>query len=97
MGVITYILLCGFPPFASESNDQDELFDQILSGKFEFAQPFWHGVSIEAKNLICYMLRVDAAERYSADDVVSHAWIQVGSALPASPCIHIPTSQFDRH
>ncbi|CAJ1099243.1 serine/threonine-protein kinase DCLK1-like [Octopus vulgaris] len=44
-GVITYILLCGFPPFVSPSNNQEELFDKILSGHFEFISPFWDVVS----------------------------------------------------
>ncbi|KAK6322978.1 hypothetical protein J4Q44_G00053170 [Coregonus suidteri] len=38
-GVITYVLLCGFPPFRSENNDQEELLDQILRGKLEFPPP----------------------------------------------------------
>ncbi|XP_030782293.1 serine/threonine-protein kinase DCLK2-like, partial [Rhinopithecus roxellana] len=46
-GVITYILLCGFPPFRSENNLQEDLFDQILAGKLEFPAPYWdkhHGL-----------------------------------------------------
>ncbi|KAH8025740.1 hypothetical protein HPB51_011071 [Rhipicephalus microplus] len=49
MGVITYILLCGFPPFVSQTNNQDELFDQILSGRFEFMAPYWDGISALAQ------------------------------------------------
>ncbi|CAJ1099330.1 DCLK2 kinase [Octopus vulgaris] len=48
-GVITYILLCGFPSFVSPSNNQEELFDKILSGDFEFISPFWDEVSSSAK------------------------------------------------
>ncbi|KAM7376966.1 hypothetical protein PAMA_013649 [Pampus argenteus] len=49
-GVITYILLCGFPPFRSENNVQEELFDQILKGKLEFPSPDWDTVSLPAKD-----------------------------------------------
>ncbi|KAH6935331.1 hypothetical protein HPB50_005213 [Hyalomma asiaticum] len=49
MGVITYILLCGFPPFVSQTNNQDELFDQILGGRFEFMTPYWDGISASAQ------------------------------------------------
>uniref|UniRef100_A0A673VQP4 Serine/threonine-protein kinase DCLK2 n=1 Tax=Salmo trutta TaxID=8032 RepID=A0A673VQP4_SALTR len=45
-GVIAYILLCGFPPFRSENNIQEELFDQILRGKLEFPSPDWDTVSL---------------------------------------------------
>uniref|UniRef100_A0AAQ5Z6G3 Serine/threonine-protein kinase DCLK2 n=1 Tax=Amphiprion ocellaris TaxID=80972 RepID=A0AAQ5Z6G3_AMPOC len=51
-GVITYILLCGFPPFRSENNVQEELFDQILRGKLEFPSPDWDTISLPAKMLI---------------------------------------------
>lgn len=40
-GIILYILLCGFPPFVSTDNQQEPLFDAILSGVFEFPEPYW--------------------------------------------------------
>lgn len=40
-GIILYILLCGFPPFVSPDNQQEPLFDAILSGIFEFPEPYW--------------------------------------------------------
>lgn len=48
-GVITYILLCGFPPFRSERNQQDELFEQIMLGKLEFPAPYWDNIGVTAK------------------------------------------------
>lgn len=76
-GVITYILLCGFPPFANEDNDQDLLFDQILSGSFEFTQPFWDTISDSAKELITEMLEVDPNRRITAAQVIDHRWVAV--------------------
>uniref|UniRef100_A0AAZ3RGX4 Serine/threonine-protein kinase DCLK2 n=1 Tax=Oncorhynchus tshawytscha TaxID=74940 RepID=A0AAZ3RGX4_ONCTS len=77
-GVITYILLCGFPPFRSENNIQEELFDQILKGELEFPSPDWDTVSLPAKMLIGQMLQVNADIRYSAEEVLSHPWVTVG-------------------
>lgn len=74
-GVITYILLCGFPPFVSTDNNQEELFDKILEGKFEFLSPFWDDVSSSAKDLITHVLQVDPEVRYSAADVLKHPWV----------------------
>ncbi|XP_045567540.1 LOW QUALITY PROTEIN: serine/threonine-protein kinase DCLK2 [Salmo salar] len=74
-GVIAYILLCGFPPFRSENNIQEELFDQILRGKLEFPSPDWDTVSLPAKMLIGEMLQVNADIRYSAEEVLSHPWV----------------------
>ncbi|XP_077558992.1 serine/threonine-protein kinase DCLK1-like isoform X2 [Haemaphysalis longicornis] len=76
MGVITYILLCGFPPFVSQSNNQDELFDQILGGRFEFMSPYWDGISASAQELIRGMLQVDVMQRLTAGQVLQHPWLQ---------------------
>ncbi|XP_003459236.1 serine/threonine-protein kinase DCLK2 isoform X1 [Oreochromis niloticus] len=74
-GVITYILLCGFPPFRSENNVQEELFDQILRGKLEFPSPDWDTISLPAKMLISQMLQVNVDARFTADEVLSHPWV----------------------
>lgn len=74
-GVITYILLCGFPPFASADNNQEELFDRILSGNFEFIASYWDGISELACQLIAAMLQVDPEARFTAEDILSHPWV----------------------
>ncbi|KAG5260648.1 hypothetical protein AALO_G00294900 [Alosa alosa] len=74
-GVITYILLCGFPPFRSERNQQDELFQKILEGRLEFPTPYWDSISSSAKDLIGRMLQVNVGNRYSAEEVLSHPWV----------------------
>jgi len=75
VGVILYILLCGYPPFSSRTNNQEELFDQILSGLFEFNSPDWDEVSYPAKELISWSLVVDPLQRYSAKEILQHPWI----------------------
>ncbi|XP_034146948.1 serine/threonine-protein kinase DCLK2 isoform X2 [Esox lucius] len=74
-GVITYILLCGFPPFRSESNLQEDLFDQILVGRLDFPSPHWDNVTDSAKELIGRMVQVNVEARYTAQDVLSHPWV----------------------
>uniref|UniRef100_A0A4W6EUG0 Serine/threonine-protein kinase DCLK2 n=1 Tax=Lates calcarifer TaxID=8187 RepID=A0A4W6EUG0_LATCA len=74
-GVITYILLCGFPPFRSESNLQEDLFDQILLGRLDFPSPYWDNITDSAKELIGKMLQVNVEARYTAQDVLSHPWV----------------------
>ncbi|XP_029931811.1 serine/threonine-protein kinase DCLK2-like [Myripristis murdjan] len=83
-GVITYILLCGFPPFRSENNVQEELFDQILRGKLEFPSPDWDNVSLPAKMLIGQMLQVNVDARYTAEEVLSHPWVTDEAPLEAN-------------
>ncbi|KAJ3589728.1 hypothetical protein NHX12_010571 [Muraenolepis orangiensis] len=74
-GVITYILLCGFPPFRGSIEDQEVLFDQILMGQLEFPLPYWDHVSDTAKELIRSMLEVEAEQRYTALQVLEHPWV----------------------
>ncbi|XP_030643779.1 serine/threonine-protein kinase DCLK2 isoform X1 [Chanos chanos] len=74
-GVITYILLCGFPPFRSENNLQDDLFDQILLGRLDFPAPYWDNITDSAKELITRMLQVNVEARYTAEDVLCHPWV----------------------
>ncbi|CAG9856591.1 unnamed protein product [Phyllotreta striolata] len=75
-GVILYILLCGYPPFVSQDNDQERLFDCILSGQYEFPEEYWQDVSSSAKELIQNMLQLDPNVRFSAEDVLDHPWVQ---------------------
>uniref|UniRef100_A0A8C5KQP8 Serine/threonine-protein kinase DCLK1 n=1 Tax=Jaculus jaculus TaxID=51337 RepID=A0A8C5KQP8_JACJA len=73
-GVITYILLCGFPPFRG-GDDQEVLFDQILMGQVDFPSPYWDNVSDSAKELITMMLLVNVDQRFSAVQVLEHPWV----------------------
>ncbi|XP_060526690.1 serine/threonine-protein kinase GD17699 [Cylas formicarius] len=76
-GVILYILLCGYPPFASQDNDQEKLFDSILCGKYEFPDEYWHDISENAKELIQNMLQLLPELRFSAEDVLDYPWLQL--------------------
>lgn len=80
-GVITYILLCGFPPFRSENNLQEDLFDQILIGKLEFPSPYWDNITDSAKELISCMLQVNVEDRFTADQILSHPWVSDDASL----------------
>jgi calcium/calmodulin-dependent protein kinase I len=84
LGVIAYILLCGFPPFYDENNAA--LFASIKSGIFDFPSPYWDCVSASAKDLISRLLVVDSKKRFTAVQVLDHAWISVrGRLTPHCP------------
>uniref|UniRef100_H3DFR7 non-specific serine/threonine protein kinase n=1 Tax=Tetraodon nigroviridis TaxID=99883 RepID=H3DFR7_TETNG len=74
-GVITYILLCGFPPFRGSGDDQEALFQQILQGLLDFPAPYWDNVSDSAKAVITAMLQVEVDQRYTAAQVLDHPWV----------------------
>jgi len=78
VGVITYLLLCGFPPFYGES--LPEVFEQIMKAEFEFPAPYWTDISAEAKDLISKLLVVDPKKRLSGADALKHPWIVNGGS-----------------
>ena len=73
LGVIAYILLCGFPPFYSESTHA--LYAQIKAGDYSFPSPYWADISSQAKDLIRHCLQVSPELRYSATQVLQHPWV----------------------
>jgi len=88
IGVVLYVLyslrylfdrLCGFPPFYAENNQ--DLFDLIKKGEYDFPSPYWDNVSEPAKDLIKNLLVVDPTKRYDEDKILSHPWI-VGEKTP---------------
>eukprot|EP01028_Stygiella_incarcerata_P008039 TRINITY_DN3398_c0_g1_i1.p1 TRINITY_DN3398_c0_g1~~TRINITY_DN3398_c0_g1_i1.p1 ORF type:complete len:325 (+),score=89.71 TRINITY_DN3398_c0_g1_i1:147-1121(+) len=74
IGVVLYILLCGFPPFYSEHTP--DLFDQIIQGEYSFPDPYWTHISASAKDIISRMLVVDPRGRLSPRDALAHPWIR---------------------
>jgi len=74
VGVIMYILLCGYPPFYGR-NDQ-EVLSKVKRGNFSFQEKDWGRISGDAKDLIRNLLRLDPNERFSASEALSHQWIK---------------------
>jgi len=80
LGVILYILLCGFPPFYHQNTNM--LYKQIKKGEYDFPDPYWTDISDPAKQLVRGLLTVDPKKRMSATDVLAHPWI-AGKAASA--------------
>jgi len=72
LGVILFILLCGFPPFYDES--AAGLYAQIRTGGYVFQSPYWDGISDQAKNLVDKLLTVQPENRIRPLSVLDHPW-----------------------
>jgi calcium/calmodulin-dependent protein kinase I len=66
IGVIMYILLCGYPPFEPEEGIVD----------LEFPSPEWDIISEPVKRLITLLLDKDPAVRPTASELLEHPWIR---------------------
>ncbi|KAG8933014.1 hypothetical protein FRC03_008634 [Tulasnella sp. 419] len=73
VGIITYVLLCGYPPFRSE--DPAELVAETTRGNIQFHDRFWKNVSDEAKGFVKTLLNVDPANRPTADQALKEHWL----------------------
>lgn len=75
VGVIIYVLLVGYPPFMGKN--QQELFQNIRTGSFEFVEVDWMNISMEAKALVAELLVVDPSQRLTAQDALRSSWIHM--------------------
>jgi len=91
LGIIMYILLCGYAPFygncgldcgwergESCMDCQEMLFSSIKEGKVSFPEQHWAAISAQAKNLIGQLLVKDSSLRLDAEQVLQHPWIVGG-------------------
>jgi len=74
LGVIMYVLLSGYPPFAGDSDA--EILRAVKKGAFNFASDEWRGVSKEARELIVNMLKLNPGQRYTCDQALNSPWIK---------------------
>jgi calcium-dependent protein kinase len=75
LGVILYVIICGYPPFSGSSTE--EIIQKIQIGQFYFPDEEWLAVSDEAKQLIASMLTYDPNSRPSAEACLSHSWFNL--------------------
>ncbi|CAJ1054494.1 calcium/calmodulin-dependent protein kinase type 1D [Xyrichtys novacula] len=79
IGVIAYILLCGYPPFYDENDSK--LFEQILKADYEFDAPYWDDISDSAKDFIGNLMEKDPVKRFTCEQALRHPWIAGDTAL----------------
>jgi len=93
VGVITYILLCGYPPFYDD--DQATLFETIIRGKYEFHDEYWKHISDPAKDLIRKLLTVDPQKRLTAKQALENPWV-IGSSVSSTDILKNVSSGMQR-
>eukprot|EP00931_Biecheleriopsis_adriatica_P103606 TRINITY_DN78413_c0_g1_i1.p1 TRINITY_DN78413_c0_g1~~TRINITY_DN78413_c0_g1_i1.p1 ORF type:complete len:497 (+),score=121.14 TRINITY_DN78413_c0_g1_i1:53-1492(+) len=87
VGVVNYILLCGYPPFNGE--DDKEILRAVKKGKFSFPEEEWDIISTQAKNFVSAQLVLDPTRRNSAEAMLEMPWLtselpREGAKLPAN-------------
>jgi len=88
IGVLTYELLVGIPPFAGpNSPNREDMYERILKGAYSKIPSF---VSDKAKDFITRCLEVDPEKRATAEELLEHEWLVSRtmvrhSGVPTSP------------
>jgi calcium-dependent protein kinase len=63
-GVIMYTILCGYPPFYGDSDEQ--VLACVRQGNYAFEPEDWRTISRDAKDLVRNLIKMNPAERFDA-------------------------------
>lgn len=73
-GCILYTLLCGYPAFCGD--DDQEILQLVVKGKYDFEGEEWSEISKEAKDLIKKLI-AKPERRLSASEALEHKWLKM--------------------
>lgn len=74
IGVVLYILLCGYLPFADKN--YVNLYRKIKNAQFVFQSSVWDNISQDAKDFISALLVANPKKRLTAKDALKHSWLR---------------------
>jgi len=74
IGVVCYILLCGYPPF--NGGTDAEIHDATRRGRLHFGGGAWLCKSDEATDFVKCLLRRDPRRRMTAEQALCHPWMR---------------------
>ncbi|CCI45719.1 unnamed protein product [Albugo candida] len=73
LGVILYILLCGYAPFPGKNHSV--ILEKVVRGDYRFQSPDWDHISSEARDLVSRLINVDPTKRLTACEILQHPWM----------------------
>ena len=104
IGVITYVLLCGFPPFWDE--DDNVTLQLVIAGEitcilfcFKYGDsnlvvpsPEWDGFSEVAKDFIKGLICMDPVKRLDCEAALFHPWLSLDVVEKKNIVGHVGTN-----
>lgn len=80
-GCMLYILLCGYPPFYGDNNQ--EILQMVSRGVFDYEGEEWDDIAAEAKDLINKLI-TRPERRLTASEALEHRWMRTHTHESAS-------------
>ena len=81
IGIITFLLLCGYLPF-DDKHSEREIARQTIQDPVPFEEKIWKRYSPEAKTFVDGLLQKKPEKRYSIKEVLEHPWIKKMDKVP---------------
>merc|ERR1712062_359239 len=78
LGVIAFILLCGYPPFWGDT--EYDVANSILHSDVILDEDDWAHVSDNGKRLVLGLLERNPHRRLTVDDILKHTWTYANKA-----------------
>jgi len=72
LGVIMYIMLCGYPPF--NGDDNKTIFQGVMNNEPQFTDKIWSRVSTGCKDLLKAMLQKNPDMRPNIEECLNFQW-----------------------
>lgn len=94
LGVILYVLLCGYPPFYGDTDA--EVLAKVRLGNYSFNAADWKGIGDEVKQLVRQCLKLNPKDRCTPEQALKHQWFNVLPKIEGSESVAVDTQFLDR-
>ena len=81
IGIITFLLLCGYMPF-DDKHSEREIARQTIQDPVPYENKIWSKLTPEAKTFVDGLLQKKPEKRYSIKEVLEHPWIKKMDKVP---------------
>ena len=93
IGIITFLLLCGYLPF-DDKHSEKEIARQTIQDPVPFEEKIWSKYSPEAKTFVDGLLQKKPEKRYTIKEILEHPWIKKMDKVPEKRKENKSKSQF---
>ena len=75
IGIIAYLLMCGFLPF-DDVHSEREIARQTIQDPVPYPMDIWKNLSVEAKEFVASLLKKNPEDRIGIKEVLNSKWIR---------------------